>query len=293
MENRLRNHINVVFSNMPQTQNTLEVKEEILQNLIEKYHDLIAEGKNEETAYSIAVASIGDVSRLFEGAQNASQAELQKQKSRSALLKSIAIMLYILSVVPPMILSATVYDDTIGAVLMFVMCAIATGILVYNSSTKPKHNDATIVNEFKQWQAGEPSKRSKLKSIDSILWSSTVLIYLIVSFATFAWHVTWIIFLVAIPVSQIIRLLFDFEGSSKATINQGAELTENQFNQYQANEYSKKSKLKAVDGILWSITVIIYFAVSFSTSAWHISWIVFLAAVPISQIIRLLINSKN
>lgn len=33
----------------------VEVKEEILQNIVDKYHDLVAEGKSEEAAYNIAL----------------------------------------------------------------------------------------------------------------------------------------------------------------------------------------------------------------------------------------------
>lgn len=46
------------------------MKEEILTNLLDKYHDLLEEGKSQEAAYSIAVASIGDMQELL--------AELQK-----------------------------------------------------------------------------------------------------------------------------------------------------------------------------------------------------------------------
>lgn len=43
----------------------MELKEEILQNLIDKYHDLLAEGKSPEAAFNISVASVGDVDELL------------------------------------------------------------------------------------------------------------------------------------------------------------------------------------------------------------------------------------
>lgn len=212
MENRLRNHIDILFSNMPQNQNTQEIKEEMLQNLIEKYYDLLAEGKNEETAYSITIASIGDISSLFEKESPIDPQVIQKQKNKSALLTSIAIMLYILCVVPCIIFSMSgnvMLNSVLGPVLMFVMIAAATGLLIYNSKTKIKsnHNRETMVDEFKQWQSGNPSQAGKYKSIKGVLWSVTVLIYLIVSFLTFAWYITWIIFIIAVAVEQIIKLI--------------------------------------------------------------------------------------
>lgn len=209
MEQRLKNHIETIFHNMPQNQSAFEMKEEILQNLIDKYHDLIAEGKDEETAYSIAIASIGDINSLFTAPQvPVNAAEIQRQKNKSALLTSLAIMLYIMSVIPPILLASTPYVDTLAPVLMFVMVAVATGILIYNNKTKPSKNQTqeTLVGEFRQWQEGSPSKKSKRKSIEGVLWSFTVLIYLAVSFLTFQWHITWLIFIVAVAIDQVIRL---------------------------------------------------------------------------------------
>ena len=55
MNNRLREYIDNLFATAPSNRKTVEVKEEILQNLTDKYNDLIAEGKNEDVAFNIAV----------------------------------------------------------------------------------------------------------------------------------------------------------------------------------------------------------------------------------------------
>ena len=44
MENKLRNHIEGLFANAPKTVQAVEMKEEIIANTIQKYHDLISEG---------------------------------------------------------------------------------------------------------------------------------------------------------------------------------------------------------------------------------------------------------
>ena len=46
MENRLREYMDDLFGEIPPTKQAVELKEEILQNLIDKYHDLLAEGKS-------------------------------------------------------------------------------------------------------------------------------------------------------------------------------------------------------------------------------------------------------
>ena len=67
MENRLREYMDDLFGEIPPTKQAVELKEEILQNLIDKYHDLLAEGKSPEAAFNISVASVGDVDELMSG----------------------------------------------------------------------------------------------------------------------------------------------------------------------------------------------------------------------------------
>ena len=74
MEDKLRAHMDHLFREVPLTKKSVELKEEILQNLVDKYHDLIAEGKSEEAAYNIAVASVGDISELLDSLKEESAA---------------------------------------------------------------------------------------------------------------------------------------------------------------------------------------------------------------------------
>ena len=67
MNEKLRHYIDDLFANAPSTVRAVELKEEMYQNLMDKYNDLINEGKSEESAYNIAVASIGDVDSLITG----------------------------------------------------------------------------------------------------------------------------------------------------------------------------------------------------------------------------------
>ena len=66
MKEKIRKHINGLFTEAPKTRKAMELKEEMIQNTIEKYEDLIAEGHKEEDAFRIVVGSIGDVTELFE-----------------------------------------------------------------------------------------------------------------------------------------------------------------------------------------------------------------------------------
>ena len=215
MNEKLRNYIESIFEDAPKTKEVVELKEEMLQNLIDKYNDLITEGKSSDAAYNIATASIGDVNELIYQLRSHStvpmnyEKELLKSKKQSALFISIAVMLYILSVVP-VILSN---NGIIGIVIMFVMIAIATGLIIYNQISKPKFSkkDNTIVEEFKEWKANKVEHNSTYKAISSAMWSIVTVIYFIISFITFAWHITWIVFLIGAAIQSIIKAAFELK----------------------------------------------------------------------------------
>lgn len=216
MNEKLRNYIEVIFEDAPKTKEVVELKEEMLQNLIEKYNDLVAEGKSSDAAYNIATASIGDVNELIYQLKGHSatymkyENELLKRKKQSALFVSLAVMLYILSVVP-VILIGEVGDGVTGVSIMFVMIAAATGLLIYNYISRPKYlkKDGTVVEEFKEWKANKVENNSTYKAICSAMWSIVTVIYFIISFITFAWHITWVIFLIGAAIQAIIKAVFE------------------------------------------------------------------------------------
>lgn len=216
MNEKLRNYIEFLFEDAPKTKEVIELKEEMLQNLIDKYNDLVSEGKTSEAAYNIATASIGDVNDLIAQLKNRPtyqqgfEKEMLASKKRSALFTSIAVMLYIMSVIPVMLLGE-IGTGILGVVLMFILIAIATGLIVYNSMSKPKYlkKDQTVVEEFKEWKANSIEKNALYKSICGAMWSIIVVIYFIISFMTMAWHITWIIFLIGSAIQGIIHAIFE------------------------------------------------------------------------------------
>ena len=220
MEDKLRAYMDYLFRDVKPTRKSVELKEEILQNLIDKYRDLLAEGKTPEAAYNIAVASIGDMDELLAGLNDelsfekeVSGEQLERGKKKSALLVSAAVMMYILCLLPPILLSGTRLEENLAPALMFLMIACGTGLLIYDHMTKPRYRkvDDTIVEEFKEWKDQADSDRRAMKALSSALWSIITVIYIIISFWTMAWHITWVIFLIGAAVEGILKVVFELK----------------------------------------------------------------------------------
>jgi len=205
MNDKLRNYVESLFESAPETVRAVELKEEMLQNLTEKYNDLLLAGKSEEAAYNIAVASVGDVTELIARLGERGATDTAKGRKRSALFVSVAVGLYILGVVPVLLI-----QDVMGVVAMFVFIAVATGLLIYNGITKERYvkADDTVVEEFKRWKDASSKDKQASSAIIGSLWLLATCVYLFLSFATGAWHITWIIYLIAAAIAMMIRGIF-------------------------------------------------------------------------------------
>ncbi|MCL2227127.1 MAG: permease prefix domain 1-containing protein [Oscillospiraceae bacterium] len=218
MEDKIRRHVDELFAETAPTKKAIELKEEMIQNLNDKYNDLVSEGKTQEAAYNIVVAGIGDISALLSEVQEdaASAApglfETEYDRRKSAMFTAISVMMYILSPLPLIILAMLGNRDParVGVPILFVMIAGATGLLVYNSMTKPRYHagSGSMVAEFREWQADTKDRRALRRAISSALWAVVLTVYFIISFMTFAWHVTWIIFIIAGAIEAFINLFF-------------------------------------------------------------------------------------
>lgn len=224
MREKLITYVDFLFAGAPQTPDMAETKAEILQNTLDKFDDLVAQGKSPEAAYSLAVAGIGDVSELLTGTRHtgepaAAPAPSLSQKEQNALatkrsvLRAIAVALYISCVLPPIMLDGSRFEDNLGPALMFVMIAIATALMVFAGSIKVRGATAEPVAS---WQKDPHSPQRELRrAITGTVWILGLAAYFIVSFATMAWHLTWLIFPITGVFSGLIRAILDLVEANK------------------------------------------------------------------------------
>jgi len=78
-------------------------------------------------------------------------------------------------------------------------------MLIYHFMSLPKNNEVEIKTIKKE---SNPVK----DGIGAIIWISAAIIYIVVSFLTSAWQITWVIFLMAIVVQEIVKLCLELGG---------------------------------------------------------------------------------
>ncbi|MDR0978419.1 MAG: permease prefix domain 1-containing protein [Lachnospiraceae bacterium] len=213
MEEKLKSYVENLFNDVPKTKKAVDLKEEITSNLLDKFNDLKSSGKTEDESYKIAIASIGDIGELTANLKDKVSLNyegIEKSRKKSALLISIAVGLYIFSIIPVIgfgMIEGNDFLNSLGIIFMFAFCGIATMLIVYSYIARPKYEkiDDTMVEEFKEWKSSKEKKNLKVKGIQSAMWCLIVSFYFIYSFTVGNWHISWVIFLIGAAIEEIIK----------------------------------------------------------------------------------------
>ncbi len=216
MNQKLNNYVNGLFADIPKSKKAKELKEEMLANLNDRYEDYIARGQSPNQAYQAVVSSMGDVDELLAEVMPTEDysAEKQRYRQRNAKNTAIAVMLYILGSIA--LIGLSVYGESIGAeefggtmglLILLALTAIATGLLIYTFMSTPLEFKAKDEDEV--FVAQLPKHQQKvMRAALSAFWMLVTVIYLVYSFATNDWHISWIIFPIAAALEGIIKTIF-------------------------------------------------------------------------------------
>ena len=202
MREQLISYVDLLFAGAEQSG---DMKDEILQNTLDRYDDLLSQGKSPQAAYSLAISGIGDISELLQNsdpvpAAPSPAAPVDRIKNKK-LMQAAAIGMYICCPIPVIALSSI--DSTIGIALMFLLIAAATVLIILSGDGK---------KETKADCGCKSGKKNPMrKAIDKIITTVGLCAYFLVSFATGAWYITWLIFPIMAATDQLINAILDLK----------------------------------------------------------------------------------
>lgn len=201
MENRIKNYVESVFRDVPNTERASNIKSEILSNLLDKYNDLLAQGRDENEAYAIAISSGGDLSGIvadLKGEQLSTynynyekQFDKLYEKQYSREKKKCAIFagwFWPLIVCVYFLYSFLVSGSWSYSWLIFLIGA--------------------SVEDFVAYAVKKSNYRARMSALRGGIWTAIVVVYFVLSFCTRKWSVTWIVFLLGVGVQNIVNAMF-------------------------------------------------------------------------------------
>ena len=189
-----------------------DIKQEILQNTLDRYDDLIAEGKVPEAAYRLAITGIGDINEILGTktqnapvyhAPTAVKEKMDNDTPFKKLLRAIAVGLYIICPMPLFLLSE-MGMDTIGLCGTLSIVAVATVLIILGAKKETKEE------EVPEQKALTPEMELK-NSLDNMIWVIGLVVYFVISFMTGAWYITWLVFPIAGAVKGLVNAILDLK----------------------------------------------------------------------------------
>lgn len=206
MRDQLIHYVSLLFAG---AKNAEDIQQEIMQNTLDRYDDMIAQGKTPEAAYRLAISGIGDINEILNTIPCQDSSDYKASKSddtdnslSSKIVRAIAVGLYILCPVPLFVLSEF-NMSTLGLCGTIGVVAVATVVLILG---KKKGEPAPKSSEHDAHPESELTK-----SINSLIWAIGLAIYFIISFATQAWFITWVIFPMIGAVQGIVKACMDLK----------------------------------------------------------------------------------
>ncbi len=208
MREQLQQYVELLFAGAPDSE---DIKQEILQNTLDRYDDLIAQGKVPEAAYRLAISGIGDINEILGSAPQGIPAvparEVHPEEDAAAAkrrrIRAIAIGLYIICIIPLIILSELGLN-ILGLCATLSIVAVATVAIIQNQ--EPDEEE-----EVHQSRKTDSPRGELHRSIRSLIGIITLIVYLAVSFLTGAWYITWLIFPLSGAVKGLIKAILDLK----------------------------------------------------------------------------------
>ena len=264
MTDKISAHLDTLLEGAPKTRRIEEMRQELLAGCLDKYADLIADGMDEEEAFLEVVDGIGDVRELL-GIINKEDAfdpvENEIRKKKRAFFISVGLCMYFIALACVIFLSRY-GSGSLGAGMMFIFLGFGTVSIVYGVMTTNvsyKKEDDTMVEEIKEQMTSSAKDNRMLGLASSTLWCFVVVIYFAVSFFTGRyWHLTWLVFLFGAAAQNLI-----------------------------AARIKKRTARGSYIGMFWCLVVAVYIIISFASSQWAITWLIFPVAVMAMQAVRL------
>lgn len=217
MKEQLTQYVNLLFAGNDDVE---EIRQEILQNTLDRYDDLIAQGKSPESAYRQAISGIGDINEILGVHESPSFDNSYQEAPRyapdptfestasaiSRAARAIAIFLYIICPIPIIFLERWGWDE-IGVCITLVIVAIATALLIL---FRKKEDQKAPASEDTVIRKADPSRKASLKKgVGSLISTVGLVLYFVISFASGAWFITWLIFPIIGSVKGLVNAIID------------------------------------------------------------------------------------
>ena len=319
----IKNYLESMFRNLPNTNEVLKAKNELLQMMEDKYAELRREGKSENEAVATVISEFGNLDEVaaslgIKDVLNNGNKEEQTKRNltldevkeylsdffNSILFKAIGIALFISCPVPT-ILFGDLFErhETTGIVLMFVLIAFAIACMIIPRARMEswgflRREPCSISPATTDYVSDQ---KKKFKNTYTAMNTAGIIVcvlsflpaIIIDDYATQineSWSGILFLALVAVGVALIVYSSRRYRAYQRIlSINSENTIGGTYTRERDKEPYYNNKTMRAVMSVYWPSVTCIYLAYSFLTFQWWISWIIW----PIAGVVHRLIVNLN
>ena len=303
--NTIKVYINNLFEQLPKTDEIAQIKEELLQNMEDKYDELLASGVSENEAIGMVITDFGNIDELVEafGVTNkntANAADVTSDKTVWNVLDVrnyieahrktkvyVAIGVFIIMAAVAFLVANSMTDRgvMIGLVSLIILVATAVGIFIYAhglvENTGFVVGEVAVSTEAQKYLTvyeREQKKKAVLPTAIGVIICIVSPLLIIVPSFNEAIAEQYIVLLTAalivcIAVAVFIFIIFN---SYKTTVDKLLCRGE-----YSEEQRAREEKMGPFAGFWWLCTTALFLGYSLITKDWGRSWIIW----PVSALL--------
>ncbi len=318
----IRNYLEAMFANMPNTPEVKKAKAELLQMMEDKYTEMIEEGVNENTAVGTVISEFGNLDELAEDLGLTKEIQETHDREESAprhflrmeevdeylnvkkgngLLIGIGVLLCITSVTWPIIFEFILrgkLGEGFGISGMFISIAVAVALFVFAGirSRDWQFLDKELCQIDMSTADMVKAKRRAFKVPHAVIIAVAVMLFIL-----------WIPFS-AIDIDIVSNCLFYFVGAGVFMIiyastvmgsyekilklNDSKTISGNYGKDKDDIVYINKFAEDIMD-VYWPTITCLYLIISFLTFDWHVTWIIWPVAGIVHKILNIALEKED
>ncbi|MBO4532873.1 MAG: hypothetical protein J5726_04160 [Treponema sp.] len=314
----IKNYLESMFRNLPNTDEVLKAKRELLQMMEDKYTELIREGKTENEAVAKVIAEFGNLDEVSaslgikevigekkeRNRRNVTMEEIKEyinDKIASILFTAIGVALFILCPVPTIILGEMDSIIWVGPTLLFVLIAVGVALCILGGNRTEqwrfiKYEPCSISPSTADFVVAE---KRKFQSVHTAMFCTGIALCVCCSIPAIIigdghlrisenWGGVFVLLFVAVGVAFIIYSSSRYKLYQKLLALNSEETIGGAYVQSKDKEpvYTNKT-VRVIMSVYWPSVTCVYLCISFLTFQWGITWIIW----PIAGVVRRLIDS--
>lgn len=311
----LNEYIETLFINLPKTFEMEKIKEDLQANMEDKYHDLRAAGKSENEAIGQVIAEFGNIDELLEEMDDSVEKISTKQKGELPVLEDAFVTSYLetrkrlgfgvgmgvvccIIGVATLLLIMSIFGEREAVVLsgtipMFLFVAVGVGCFIWFGM---QMKDFAVVEHrfvcsYDTIEEVELSKQAYEKSYKvSLTFGVGLCILSVVPLLAFLAlgldNDRQVLFATSLllVINSAAIFLFIYVGNVMGSFT--LILENARVSQLTQKEQHQKKSQHYWSGSYWSLILVLYFLISFLFHSWAYSWLIFILASAIENMVK-------